>query len=98
MSSCANDQAKALQFCWGYVALFPRRPHILIAKLFQPPYNDVFPTVKELSEMQNKDMNLRFPLIHPQLQVSCALAKMCLVHRWPCPPASKTIAKLLLGL
>ncbi len=33
-------------------------------------------------------MNLEFPLIHPQLQVSCAFAKICLVHRCPCPPSS----------
>ncbi len=57
MSMGANDQAKVLQFAafrdhgWGHVALYPRWPHVLIAKLFQPPHNDVFPTVKELSEI-----------------------------------------------
>ncbi len=51
MSSGANDQAKVLQFAalhdhgWGHVT------HVLIHKLFQPPHNDVFPTVKELSEI-----------------------------------------------
>ncbi len=57
MSSGANDQAKVLQFAafryhgWGHVALYPRWPHVLIAKLVQPPHNGVFPTVKELSEI-----------------------------------------------
>ncbi len=56
MSSGANDQAKVLQFAafrdhgWGHVSLYPRWPHVLIAKLFQPPHNDVFPAVKELNE------------------------------------------------
>ncbi len=53
MTSGDNDQAKVLQFAafrdhdWGHVALYPRWPNVLIAKLFQPPHNDVFPTVKE---------------------------------------------------
>ncbi len=57
MSSGSNDQAKVLQFSafrghgWGHVALYPRWPHALIVKLFQPPHNDVFSTVKELSEI-----------------------------------------------
>ncbi len=57
MKSCANDQAKVLQFAafrdhgWGHVALYPRRPHVLIGKLFQLPQNDVFPTVTELNEI-----------------------------------------------
>ncbi len=34
---------------WGHVALYPRWPHVLIAKLFQLPNNDVCPTVKKLS-------------------------------------------------
>ncbi len=57
MSSGAYDQAKGLQFAafrehgWGHVALYPKWPHVLIAKLFQPSRNDVFPTVKELSEI-----------------------------------------------
>ncbi len=51
MSSDANYEAKILQFAafrdhgWGHVALFLRWPHILTAKLFQQPYNDVFPTM-----------------------------------------------------
>ncbi len=57
MSSGANCQAKVLQFPpfrdhgWGHVALYPRGPHVLIAKLFQPPPNDDCQTVKELSEI-----------------------------------------------
>ncbi len=54
MSSGANDQAKVSAFRdrgWGHVALYPRCPHVPIANLFQPPHNDVFPTVKELSEI-----------------------------------------------
>ncbi len=57
MSSGANDQAKVLQFAafsdygWGQVALYQRITHLLIGKLFQPPHNDVFPSVKELSEI-----------------------------------------------
>ncbi len=57
MSSGAHNQAKVLQFAafrdhgWRHVALYPIWPHVLIAKLFQPPHNDVFPTVKELSEI-----------------------------------------------
>ncbi len=81
MSSGANDQAKVLQFAafrdhgWGHAALYQRWPQVFISKLFQPPHSDVFPTIMELSEMQNKDMNLQFPIIHPQLQVSCTFAK-----------------------
>ncbi len=57
MSSGANGQAKVLQFAafrdhgWGHVAPFPRCPHVLIAKVFQPPHNDVCPTAKELREI-----------------------------------------------
>ncbi len=52
MSSGANDQAKDLQYSafrdhgWGHVALYPRWPHVLIGKLFQPSHNCVIPTVK----------------------------------------------------
>ncbi len=38
----------------------------------QPPHNDVFPPVKDKRDIltKHKDMNIQFPLIHPQLQVS----------------------------
>ncbi len=57
MSSDANNQAKVLQFAafgdhgWGYVAMYPRCPHVLLTKLCQPFHNDVIPTVKELSDI-----------------------------------------------
>ncbi len=57
MSSNVNDQAKVSQFAafrdhgLGHVALYPRWPHVLIGTLFQPHHSDVFPTIKELSEI-----------------------------------------------
>ncbi len=59
MSSGAKDQEQVLKFArfrdhgWRHVALYPSctAPHVLIAKPFQPPHNDVFPTGKELSEI-----------------------------------------------
>ncbi len=55
MSSGATDQANVLQFAifrdHGWFALYPRWQHVIEGEIFQPPPNDGFPTVKELSKI-----------------------------------------------
>ncbi len=50
MSSGANDPAFR-DHGWGRVAVYPRWPHVLLTKLFQPFHNSAIPKVKELSEI-----------------------------------------------
>ncbi len=97
MSDEANDQAKVLQ-----LAAF--RDEMSTCSYSQTrstaPQRCISSSkgTKQDTLTQNKDINRRFPPIHPQLQVSRAFAKICLVCRCPCPLASFTIAKLSLGL
>ncbi len=57
MSRGTNDQVKILQFAafrdhgWGYAAVYPSWPHVLITNHFEPSQNDAIPTIKELSEI-----------------------------------------------
>ncbi len=84
MSSGANDQAINVNNLQPYATMVGDMLHCIENDhMFLQPNAFNRPTMT-----QNKDMNLRFPLIHPQLQFSCAFAKICLVQRWPCPPAS----------
>ncbi len=88
MRCSANDQTKALQFAashdygLGRVAVYPRWPHVLITKFVQPSQNGVIPTVKELSET----------FWHKIRAFTYDLKRLCLVRRWPCPPASQITA------
>ncbi len=76
---------------WVNVVAYLCWQHVHEIKLFQSSHNCVIPTVKKTKRdisTHNKGFGLQSPSIHPQFQGSCAFAKICLAHRWTCPPAS----------